>query len=688
MPVLPIIRSSNAPSGSVPIARTPDGIDLMPLARGAQAVSNTFAELRDAQERMALRQQEDEARSYVGNTLSRARADTVEWMAEAQQTAPANGAGLTAGLLKRWDGYATEATKNAPEMARPHLQERLSEIRASMHASAFGVETKLREGAMVDDFSAGLDADRKTVFADPRQFGPALAGRTALLNSLTLPAATKAKLLDSTRESLALEAGSAIVERNPDEFLKRAGVAGQKTGKDGKPLPSDPEAAARAVNSDPLLSAMAPTALRQLVDRATMIKVTREAQAAAERERQARLAEIAASKRSREADQAWNILSTWARDGKAANPQQNAALFTAIQGTPYAAAYKELAAQIPARTAAAMLPIKDQQAQLDSLRAQRVAGGTSAGLEDEIKRREQILAGAQKEYADEPFRAAAERGVLPAVAPLDVSTFDTMLATLPGRVEQAKVLQGQVGRAVAPLLSEEVGKVGDMLAALPVAERSRRIAQLSSVMTAGQAQAMAARLSAKDRALSLEFAAGASLTTNGRFTAELIARGSQALKDKAIKEDTAAMIGLRSQLAAEVGDSLSGKARDDVIEAARYIHLGKQAAGESLSIKGAVRLALGGDLVEHNGRRVPVPPGVDAGGLQQRLQTYPVTEIAKQAPDGFVYLPGGRPMGVPEFLGALPAAQLEPAGMGRYVVRSGGSLVLNKAREPITIEVR
>jgi hypothetical protein len=114
------------------------------------------------------------------------------------------------------------------------------------------------------------------------------------------------------------------------------------------------------------------------------------------------------------------------------------------------------------------------------------------------------------------------------------------------------------------------------------------------------------------------------------------------------------------------------------------VYIGQQSAGLSPSPQGAVALALGGPLTEHAGKRIPVPQGIN---LADKLQRYPVQDIAAQAPDGFVYLPGGRPMGVPEFLGALPSAQLEPAGYGRYVVRSGGSLVLNQRREPVVIDV-
>jgi hypothetical protein len=404
--------------------------------------------------------------------------------------------------------------------------------------------------------------------------------------------------------------------------------------------------------------------------------------------RAAQRAEVAAAKREREAGQAWNVLSGWAMAGKAANPDANAALIGKLAGTPYAAAYKALAAEIPARAAAAMLPLDQQQGQLDELIARRNVQGTSQAMEAEIKRREDILRSARSEYGSEPLRAAAERGVIEQVRPLNVGSLDSAIGGLAERVEQANVTATRTGRAVSPLLTDEALKVGDMLAALGPSQRSERIAQITSALPPGMAQALAKQIDGKDRALALQMAAATDRTSAGRYTSELIARGAQAVKDKAIKEDNAAMTGLKAQLTGYIGDALTGKAREDVVDAARLIYLGKQAEGTGLSVEGAVRLAVGGDIVEHNGRRIPVLPGVDEGGLRDRLRKLSPATVLQQAPDGKVHLPGAAPISVDDFLSKLPDAQLEPAGSGRYMVRAGGALAMNSAARPIVIEVR
>ena len=400
--------------------------------------------------------------------------------------------------------------------------------------------------------------------------------------------------------------------------------------------------------------------------------------------RAAQKAEIAAARHEREAGQAWNVLSGWALAGKAANPEASAGLLKKLSGTPYEAAYKALAAEIPARATAAMQPIDVQQRELDGLIARRNAQGTSQPLEQEITRREQLLTSARREYEAEPLRAGAERGVIEQVRPIDFTSLDAIPQVLGERISQAQTVATRTGRPVSPLLSDEASKVGDMLNTLPPAQRAQRIAQLAKMLPPGMGQALAKQIAPKDKGLALEMATGLTATNSGTFVSEWIARGRQALKDGTIKEDSAKQTGLRSQLVAEVGDALNGPARDDVIEAARLAWIGQQAAGLSPSVKGAVRLAIGGEIVEHNGKRIPVPAGVD---LPTALRSPAARAVLAQSTDGNFYA-AGQPIPADRFVNGLPEAQLEPAGEGRYFVRAGGSLVTNAQRRPIVVEVR
>lgn len=406
--------------------------------------------------------------------------------------------------------------------------------------------------------------------------------------------------------------------------------------------------------------------------------------------RQAQHAEILAQRAQRQSDAAFNVLSGWALQGKQADPNAAAALIAKLTPTA-AAAYRTMAAEIPARTAVAMLPLDTQAQQLDQLKARAVAG-TSVELENEIKRREQVLTQARKDYADDPLRAANERGVITSpLRPLNTSSLDTIAAGLVERASQAQEVATITRRPVSPLLSEEAAKLGGILQALPVAERGRRIAQMAEVLPAPMMLALAQQIGGDEkgakRALALEMQFGAEKTTSGRYRSELVALGAQAIRDKGIKEDTSAEFGLRAQIAKEIGDSLPPKWREDAIEAAMLMYLGQQADGGSPSVRGAVRLAAGGEIVEHNGRRIPIPAGMNEGQFRDRLKAYPAEAIAKQA-GGAVMLPGGKQLPMDQFLAGLPDAVLEPVAPGRFGVRAGGGIVMGATGRPIIIEVR
>lgn len=409
--------------------------------------------------------------------------------------------------------------------------------------------------------------------------------------------------------------------------------------------------------------------------------------------RQAQHAEIRAARAERESSQAFTILSGWAMAGKQADPNANAALIGKLSPTA-AAAYREMAAEIPARTAVAMLPLAVQDQQLDQLRAQALKG-TSQPLEAEIKRREQIRTEQRKAYSDDPLRAGNEYGVLPTpLRPLDTSSIDGIAAGMVERVQQAQAVSTRTGKPASPLLAEEATKLGAILSALPVSQRAERLSQVAAVMPADQAQALAGQLFAKDtdesKALGLALALGTSRTTASRTTAEIALKGAEALKLKTIKEERTPVDGWRGQINMQLAEVYPNPKQAQMYgEAARLILAGlvaEGASGNSSDAKQAVRLAIGGALVEHNGARIPVPAGLDAQDVRAKTRSMKPADLAPQLPDGQVYV-YGKPMPPESFLASLPDAKLQYAGRGRYHVMTGTTLAANRNGDAIVIEV-
>lgn len=432
------------------------------------------------------------------------------------------------------------------------------------------------------------------------------------------------------------------------------------------------------------LPALDPQKRAELVDRVAGYRLHLDQQA----ELRAQRAERESERHLKKAEAAFNAWQSVADKGTIVSPAFVEATIQATAGTPYQAAVRTTMETLRETGGAARQPIAQQTAQLDALDTLIARNGLTPEL---AKRREQLQKvrdGSIEAAKADPLRAGAERGVLPeGLRPLNLSAgIQGLLPQLAERTQQAATVQAWAGpnMPVSPFTPQEAEQIGSLLRAMPLDGQEVAMSALTSALPARQAAALAKQINPNDRPLALALAAGASMTTEGRTVAKLILRGQQAVKDKAIKEDENPEFGVRASLAKEVGDALSGPNRESVIDSARLIYIGKQAAGERVSYAGAVALAAGGPIVEHAGKRIPVPAGVE---VEDRLRAYPAAAVASQTNDGQVYV-GGKPVPVADFVSALPGAQLEPVSLGRYMVRAGGHLVSNADRRPIVIELR
>ena len=403
-------------------------------------------------------------------------------------------------------------------------------------------------------------------------------------------------------------------------------------------------------------------------------------------------AELAAARVQREserrlklAEAEFKTFQTMADKGTVLDQAYIDRVIKTTSGTPYQAGVRMLAQQARDAGGLAAQPLRTQQMLLDQVDAEIAQRGRSPQLDARREQIAKVLYGSRQDFERDGLRAGLERGVISSLQPLDLTKgFPATLAQLRDRTPQAERVGMWAGRVVSPMTAEEAAQLKTQLDVLAPKDRAGMLSALAETVGPAGAQAMAAQLDKHDKPLALALAAGAQRTTQGRTVAELILRGAQAIKDKGVKEDTASEFGLKAQLAKEVGDAIPGSARENVLAAARLIYLGKQAEGDTVGPDGAIRLAIGGTLVEHNGKRLPVPAGVDLG---QALRSYPKNAIAGQTKDGMVYLDRGNGMSVDVFVSGLPGMALEPVGFGRYVVRAGGSLATNADHRPIVVEV-
>lgn len=409
--------------------------------------------------------------------------------------------------------------------------------------------------------------------------------------------------------------------------------------------------------------------------------IQRQEAAAARAERQA-------ERHLKQAEAEYNTFVSMSDKGVMVAPDYIDRVMAKTAGTPYQQGITALVKQAKENGGIASQPIVRQQATLDQLDAQIAKTGRTPELD---KRREQVakvLQQSQSDLRENGLRAGLERGVIDNMAPIDISTPEAFGASVSKRLEQAQTVGQWSGSNVSPLDAREAEQVRNMLEALPAKQRSQAIATVSSAVGPKAASAIALQLDKQSKPLALAFATATQQTTAGRYTSELILKGDQAIKDGAVMKDDKKVTGWKASIAQEVEGAFgNAQAAQAVNDAAYYIAAGIAAenggnVGGS-DIKRAVRLAVGGDIIERNGKKLPIPGGMDASDFEQRLKTASAS-VAKQ---GKVRV-GGVEMNSEEFAAALPGQDLMPVGLGRYAVIVKGRPVMNQAGKPVVIEVK
>src|SRR5574341_882589 len=106
-----------------------------------------------------------------------------------------------------------------------------------------------------------------------------------------------------------------------------------------------------------------------------------------------------------------------------------------VIGTPYELAFKELLKQAPAKSAFGMQPLAVMDQAISQARAQLNVSGTNPQAEKTLSQLEHIRDQARRDYAEDPLLAAQERGIVQAVAPINVENMQSLLGTIGKRVE-------------------------------------------------------------------------------------------------------------------------------------------------------------------------------------------------------------------------------------------------------------
>jgi len=365
-------------------------------------------------------------------------------------------------------------------------------------------------------------------------------------------------------------------------------------------------------------------------------------------------------------------------------------LSTITAGTSAAPAVRELVRSQAAVAGFASLPLSQQTATIERRRA---AGstrgvGVSADQEQMTASMERIREGSVKAYAENPWTAAQERGVIPSAPAMQMNDVAGAQAVLAQRMKQIGTVEAAAERKVSPLQPQEAEQIGRLVQSLPPDQQAAALATFGKMVAdPDRLTSLARQIDAKDKVLGTAMMVGDLQTTQGRYTSELIIKGARAIKDKAIMMDERKETGWRGSIAKEIGDAFPNQeVRDKMIDAAYYVQAGFAAEGGSADISRAVRM-VAGRIVDRNGSKIPLPIGMEEGDFEKRLSSIKAVDLAAQAPGGKVFV-GKTAVPLDQFVNSLSDAALVNAGQGRYNIRAGMGLVTNSQGKRITIEVR
>jgi hypothetical protein len=457
-------------------------------------------------------------------------------------------------------------------------------------------------------------------------------------------------------------------------------TAGFEAVSAGRDDPQKLREAIKVVNALPNLD---PQKRATLLDRAQAYDIAQ----GQKREQRAAAAQRETERRMRNAEAEFQTFQGLVDKGGALSPEYIDRVSLATAGTPYQAGIVELARQARETGGIAAQPVQVQRQLLNAIDNEIASKGRSPELDKRRQQVAKVVDGSEADLKKDPLRAGLERGVIEGLQPLNLQGgIGGIVQQLTQRVQQAGRVQQWAGRPVSPFTSDEAEHVGDMLSKLPLEQRASAVANLTRAMPPQSAQALAKQIDSKDRALSIAMAFGTAQTTEGRYTSQLVMAGADAIKNRTVKDDRTAETGLMAQVNKELGGLyLNPQQTEMAADAARYIVAGKQAMGERMGVPAAVRLAIGGTKAEVNGAPIVLPAGVEASAFERHIEQYPAEALARQLPDGKVYVRGQATELAP-FLANLPQAQLQTVGRGRYAIKAAGSFVSNAKGDPIVIE--
>ncbi len=585
---IPQIQRGNAPSGDARAVQTPfigsGGVQdvAQGLAQAGQAGMRAAAQA-DAQiDRFEFEQKK-------ARTVERASAARLQWtqtLQERQSQATGEAAGFTPAVLTDFDGWLEKSKAAIQDPDERRMFEGMAaDIRGTVASNALRFETGQRRAYRKQVITGGIDTDAKVAGVDPAQVPQLVASRLAAINAIEgFDPDERSALSMAAKESIGFQAGATLARTDPDGWLKR-----------------DPK-------NDPVASLLDPEKLRQLNNYAR-----------SEIEQRRAGAERNADKAMRDATKAVEDLQTFVVDGGNPSPQYEATIMAQVEAVPELKKAAQGLIQTARRGAGfGSMPLQQQARALESV---------TPGDPDEAKFKahlERVHSAQKRDYAEDPWAAAAKYGRAPAPKEYTIEAAEQLPMVVSERLAGITNVENLASGAVSPLRPAEVSSAVKALMGVSVDKRAEVLAQVGQQLNIERIAALADQIDKNDKPTALMLKLGATRTNRGRSVAVLVGRGAQALKDRSITTDNAAVTGWRAEIASMVrGAGLEGQAEQDAIDAAFYVRAAMDAPGYEYDVKSnerAVELVVGKPY-EKAGLKTLLPRGMDETAFTEAAGT-------------------------------------------------------------------
>ena len=394
----------------------------------------------------------------------------------------------------------------------------------------------------------------------------------------------------------------------------------------------------------------------------------------------------AQERRSREARSAADGLRNLSMGGFPVSPSYASEVVATTKGTEYAAEVQELLKGASQMAGFASKPLAEQDRIVADLTAEASKRGVTPDSDEQLRKASQIRDRSRRDYAANAWQAAADRGQIDDIPPLDTSSTMGMVRSLSSRLEVLPSIEIAAGGPVSPLQPDEATGFGQVLQSLPVQDRADLLGRVRQVVGPQRMQMIAGQLSKEDPTLAVVAAAEADglRASNGESVGMLILKGAEAIKGKQVKIDDAAGEGIQAQMREYLADAIvSPDAREAAISAAIKVWAARQVTGDTLTESEALETVTG-PVVEWGGGKTLAPPGWTADEFTTAIEDLSALRITQMLGGAPMYV-AGQPITPKQLADQMESVQLRQGTGGRYGFMIGSAMVTDQAGQPITL---